>query len=72
MKIKEITSRNRRDFTAILKCEHCWNEDILRSWYDDSYYHNNVIPNIKCKTCNQKAWEDYKPKQTKYSEWDII
>jgi len=23
MRIKEITSRYRRDFTAILECEHC-------------------------------------------------
>ena len=52
MKIKEITWQHRNDFEAILKCEHCGNEQELTAGYDDSFYHNKVIPNISCNECN--------------------
>jgi hypothetical protein len=31
MKIKKITNRNRRDFSAILVCEHCESERLAES-----------------------------------------
>ena len=68
MKIKEKLSQNRRDFTAILLCEHCGNEEKLESGYDDSYYHNEVIPKMKCGKCGKTAGETYKPLQTVYTE----
>ena len=66
MKIKKITSQHRRDFTAILECEHCGNEDNLKGGYDDDYYHRNIIPNIECSSCGKKAGEDYRPLTTKH------
>lgn len=68
MKIKKIVSQNRRDFTAILICEHCESEEELNSGYDDAYYHNEVIPNMECKSCGKKAPKDYRALTTKYPE----
>jgi transcription elongation factor Elf1 len=68
MKIKKITSQNRRDFEAILECEHCNSIQKLEGGYDDSYYHNNVIPNIKCENCGKIADETYRPLTTKYPD----
>ncbi len=61
MKIKTITSQSRRDFTAILECEHCGATEELSNGYDDANYHNNVIPTFKCSTCGKKADENYRP-----------
>jgi len=54
MRIKEITYQNRRDFKAIYECQHCGHEE--EGWgYDDSNFHNNVIPNMICKECGKKG-----------------
>lgn len=54
MKIKEITYQNRRDFKAIFECEYCGYTG--EKWgYDDSNFHNNVIPNMECPTCGKKS-----------------
>ena len=53
MRIKKITSQSRRDFSAILVCGHCEAEEKLTTGYDDSYYHQNVIPAMVCKSCGK-------------------
>lgn len=53
MKIKEVTSQYRYDFTAIIECEHCQHEQKLETGYDDSYYHTRVMPEMKCKNCGK-------------------
>lgn len=68
MFIKEIIWQARRDFRAILECEHCKSTQKLDTGYDDAYYHNNVIPNIKCDSCGKIADKNYKAKETKYPE----
>ncbi len=60
--------QHRRDFTADYECEHCGNIEKDRSGYDDAYFHNNVIPNMKCKKCGKTSGEDYTPRATKYPE----
>ena len=67
MKIKEITYQNRRDFTAIYECEHC-GETYTASGYDDAYFHQNVIPKMKCSKCGKVAPDTYRPLTTKYPE----
>lgn len=44
---------NRRDFSALLRCEdkNCGHEQKHSSCYDDENYYKNVIPNIKCGKC---------------------
>ena len=53
MKIKKITWQNRNDFYAILECEHCNNEQELKSGYSDSYYYDKVLPSITCVKCRK-------------------
>lgn len=67
MKIKQITWQHRRDFEAIFICENCGNEE-KHTGYDDSYFHNEVIPDMKCKSCGKKADENYRPLTTKYPD----
>jgi primosomal protein N' len=72
MKVKKITSRNRRDFWADMECESCGHIEKNVSGYDDAYFHNNVIPKMKCKKCGEISPKEYKPLTTKYSESEIV
>jgi transcription elongation factor Elf1 len=54
MRIKEIKSRNRRDFHATFVCEHCGAEKDLAG-YDDERFHQNVIPKMECESCGKSA-----------------
>ena len=67
MKIKEIVSQSRRDFTAVYECENCGYEHKAGG-YDDSNFHCNVIPMMICNKCGKKAAEDYQPRNPKYPE----
>ena len=71
MRIKEIISQHRRDFTAIYECEHC-NDSHEGSGYDDANFHKNVIPNMVCGKCQKKANDNYRPLVPKYSQDTII
>ena len=72
MKIQKITSQSRRDFSAIMECEHCGTTEINNSGYDDSFYHANVIPKMKCKQCGKTSGDDYRPLTTKYGEHEVV
>ncbi len=53
MKIKEILSEHRNDFTAWLVCEHCDSVQKLTTGYHDNYYHTQVIPAMPCANCGK-------------------
>lgn len=53
MKIYETTFEYRRDFHAIMVCEHCDHTQELKTGYDDDYYHNRVIPAMTCDKCGK-------------------
>jgi len=67
MKIQKIVSQHRRDFTAIYECEHCGHTQE-GDGYDDSYFHQTVIPGKVCPECGKKAADDYRPLATKYPD----
>jgi len=71
MRIKKIINQSRRDFVAIYKCEHCGYEEN-GSGYDDSYFHNEVIPNMKCKKCGKTADDTYRALAPKYESYITI
>jgi len=71
MKIQKILSQHRRDFTAIFECEHC-GHTVEHRGYDDSYYHQNVIPKMACTKCDKKAGEDYRALATKYPDGQSV
>ena len=67
MRIKEIVSQSRRDFSAVYECEHC-GHTTSGDGYDDAYFHTNVIPMMKCPACGKVAPDTYRPLTTKYPE----
>lgn len=71
MKIKEITSQYRRDFTATMQCEFCGNIEHNVSGYDDRYFHDEVIPDFTCNACGKSTNSEggtITKTQTKYPE----
>ncbi len=72
MKIKTILSQNRRDFTAVYECEHC-GEVETSTGYDDSYFHQHVVPKMKCKKCGKIAILGvYRPLPTRYPDSQVV
>lgn len=75
MKIKEMISQYRRDFYATYECEGCGHVTEKQSGYDDRYFHDEVIPNMKCKKCG-KSRNDLgivgEVTETKYQAWEIV
>lgn len=55
MKIKKITWQYRRDFSAIYECEFCGHNQDNDAGYDDRFYHDNVIPEMKCDKCGKST-----------------
>ena len=71
MKIQKILNQHRRDFVAVYECEHC-GETHENYGYDDSYFHNKVIPDMKCKKCGKKSGDNYRPLATKHAEHEVV
>ena len=71
MKIKKFISQNRRDFHAIYICEYCGNEE-KGTGYDDTFFHQSVVPKMKCKKCGKQANENYRAFAPRYEENEII
>ena len=67
MKIKEIVSQDRRDFTAVYECEHCGHEH-KGNGYDDTNFHKNVVPQMKCPECNKEAPASFRPLAPKHDD----
>ena len=75
MRIKQINSQHRRDFYADYECENCGYIEKDKSGYDDTNYHVNVVPNIKCPKCGKSSNDlgsDYRPLTTKYPDWKQV
>lgn len=53
MKVDEYTFAMGNDFSAIMECEHCGGKQKLTSGYHDGFYHNQVIPAMKCDRCGK-------------------
>jgi len=74
LKIKQITSQSRRDFSAIFECEGCGHEE-KGGGYDDRNFHDNVIPSIQCKKCDLSRNQlgiIGEEVQTKYPSWMTV
>lgn len=51
MKIQKIVNQIGRDFYALMECEHCCRVQEMNHGYDDAFFHDKVIPAMKCKAC---------------------
>lgn len=67
MHIKKILYQHRRDFRAVYECEHCGHESE-GSGYDDTRFHQSVIPKMRCGKCDKPAGDDYRALTTKYPD----
>lgn len=67
MKIIQILSQHRRDFTAMFECEHCGHQ-AKQGGYDDDYFHSEVIPNMECPKCRKISPDEFEPLTPKYAE----
>lgn len=54
MKIFKIDRQSRNDLYGILECEFCQEKQKFQG-YDDDYYHNMVMSNIRCKSCGKNS-----------------
>lgn len=57
MRIHHKISQSRRDFRAVYECEHCGHQRTDYG-YDDENFHRNVIPDMNCEKCGEKAPTD--------------
>ena len=57
MKIIKNYGFNRRDFYADFECEFCGNVHTKVKCYDDSYFHQQVIPKMECNKCGKASGE---------------
>jgi len=71
MRIQQITNQNRRDFDAIYECEHCGHTEKGYG-YDDTNFHQNIIPLKKCGKCGKTAGVEYRPLTTKYPDGQVV
>ena len=72
MKIKQILNQSRRDFNADYECEHCGHVEEDAYGYDDTNFHQNVIPAMKCDKCGKTADDNYRPLSTKYPDSQTV
>ena len=73
MILKKILNQYRRDFQGKYECEFCGHveTDNGMNSYDDRYFHDNVIPNKKCKKCSKSTLSEgstIQNTQTRYPE----
>lgn len=71
MRIREKLRQYRRDFMAVFECEHCGHTHEQHG-YDDSYFHNHVVPGMTCPQCGKSAGADYKPMDTVHRDEETV
>lgn len=75
MKLIEKLNQFRRDFDGVFTCQGCGNSEQVDGCYDDDYYHNNVIPDMKCSKCGESTKSLKLPNErmgTKYPAHHIV
>lgn len=55
MRILTVTSISFPKYSALLRCEHCGHEQMLRDGLSDRFYHQNVLPKIHCLGCMKNS-----------------
>jgi len=77
MKLIEKIKQSRRDFQGKYECQSCGNIETDNGYdsYDDDFYHDNVIPAMKCKKCGESTNSLKLPNNrvaTKYEASEVI
>jgi C4-type Zn-finger protein len=77
MFLKEKIDQSRRDFKGKYECQSCGEVEIDAGLYsyDDDYFHDNVIPAMKCKKCGKSTKDlglENERMATKYAPHEIV
>lgn len=64
MKIISLRDGNGRDLYGMIQCEHCNVEDKLSGGYNDSFWHDKVLPAFHCKSCGKNRNGELKSDET--------
>jgi len=54
MHIRDVVSRDGKDFCAVYECEHC-DHTFVDLGSDDEIFLRTIVPSIKCPKCGKKA-----------------
>jgi hypothetical protein len=68
MRLVKILSQHQRDFKGEYQCENCNAFEDIRG-YDDRYFHDNVIPKMKCDRCGLSTLDTGTPVQLVKTEY---
>lgn len=75
MKVTRKFDQHRRDCSCDMECESCGHQEVNKYAYDDRNFWDNVVPNVKCKSCG-KSTKDMglqpEPIQTRYSDHEVV
>lgn len=77
MKLIEKIAQNRRDFQGKYECQSCGHIEVdngLRS-YDDDYFHDEVIPSMRCEQCGESTFSLDLPNErmaTRYAPHEVV
>lgn len=55
MKVIKKYNQYRRDCTVDLECESCGNKKTYKDAYDDRYFWDNVVSDMKCEECGKSS-----------------
>lgn len=55
MKLVRVCNQIRRDCWIDIECEGCEHQEHHVNAYDDRNFWDNVLPNMKCKSCGKST-----------------
>ncbi|MGK4186745.1 hypothetical protein AB0X98_00975 [Rothia koreensis] len=71
MHLNKKESQHRRDFVGLFGCEHCGHQQHMNG-YDDTYFHEAVIPTITCHACDQQAAPTMARTRPHVAPWAVL
>lgn len=72
MKITKMYAQHRRDFKFDAFCENCGHKVIGEWGYDDTNFHQNVIPAMLCKECGKPSPAETERPTPRYSDGQSV
>lgn len=71
MRLHHKIDQHRRDFNAVYECESCGHR-MTHYGYDDENFHRNVIPDMTCPECGEKAPDNAPRTAPDVPAWKVI
>jgi transcription elongation factor Elf1 len=71
MRLKEKLWQRRFDFNGVFECEFCGKHQLHQYCYDDDNFFSNVIPAIRCASCNKRT-DDSLPEEREHEKIPVV